>query len=60
MKTVDMETEYELGQKMIDAIIKEKVAAGCVSFLFLLSFLFFFFFSGHLPGTLLEQRRDHH
>ena len=36
MKTVDMETEYELGQKMIDAIIKEKVAAGCVSFLFLL------------------------
>jgi len=30
MKTVDMETEYELGQKMIDAIIKEKVAAGDV------------------------------
>lgn len=30
MKTVDMETEYELGQKMIDALIKEKVQSGDV------------------------------
>lgn len=30
MKTVDMETEYELGQKMIDGIIKEKVQSGDV------------------------------
>ena len=28
MKTVDMETDYELGQKMIDALIKEKVQSG--------------------------------
>lgn len=28
MKTVDMETEYELGQKMIDALVKEKVQSG--------------------------------
>jgi len=30
IKTVDMETEYELGQKMIDAIVKEKVQSGDV------------------------------
>lgn len=30
MKTVDMETEYELGQKMIDALVKEKVQSGLV------------------------------
>lgn len=30
MKTTDMETVYELGQKMIDSLIKEKVAAGDV------------------------------
>uniref|UniRef100_A0A7S4I6G3 RuvB-like helicase n=1 Tax=Vannella robusta TaxID=1487602 RepID=A0A7S4I6G3_9EUKA len=30
IKTVDMETEYELGQKMIDALIKEKVQSGDV------------------------------
>eukprot|EP00339_Tiarina_fusa_P010192 CAMPEP_0117014426 /NCGR_PEP_ID=MMETSP0472-20121206/11704_1 /TAXON_ID=693140 ORGANISM="Tiarina fusus, Strain LIS" /NCGR_SAMPLE_ID=MMETSP0472 /ASSEMBLY_ACC=CAM_ASM_000603 /LENGTH=460 /DNA_ID=CAMNT_0004717979 /DNA_START=9 /DNA_END=1391 /DNA_ORIENTATION=- len=30
IKTVDMETEYELGQKMIDCIIKEKVQSGDV------------------------------
>lgn len=28
MKTTDMETIYELGQKMIDALSKEKVTAG--------------------------------
>lgn len=28
MKTTDMETMYELGQKMIDALAKEKVTAG--------------------------------
>lgn len=28
MKTTDMETIYDLGQKMIDALIKEKVTAG--------------------------------
>jgi len=30
MKTTDMETVYDLGQKMIDALIKEKVSAGDV------------------------------
>jgi len=30
MKTTDMETIYELGQKMIDALAKEKVTAGDV------------------------------
>jgi hypothetical protein len=28
MKTTDLETVYELGQKMIDALAKEKVTAG--------------------------------
>lgn len=28
MKTTDMESSYDLGQKMIDALIKEKVIAG--------------------------------
>lgn len=28
MKTTDMETVYDLGQKMIDALTKEKVTAG--------------------------------
>ena len=28
MKTTDMETVYDLGQKMIDALTKEKVQAG--------------------------------
>ena len=28
MKTTDMETIYDLGQKMIDALIKENVDAG--------------------------------
>lgn len=28
MKTTDLETIYELGQKMIDALAKEKVTAG--------------------------------
>jgi DNA helicase TIP49 (TBP-interacting protein) len=39
MKTVDMETEYELGQKMIDALIKEKVAAGYVIHRLMRSFI---------------------
>jgi RuvB-like protein 2 len=30
IKTTDMETIYDLGQKMIDALIKEKVSAGDV------------------------------
>ena len=30
MKTTDMETVYDLGQKMIDALAKEKVQAGYV------------------------------
>jgi len=30
MKTTDMETVYELGQKMIDSLIKDKVTAGDV------------------------------
>ena len=30
MKTTDMETEYELGQKLIDALHKERVQAGDV------------------------------
>ncbi|KAL6063743.1 RuvB-like protein 2 [Balamuthia mandrillaris] len=30
MKTTDMETVYELGQKMIDSLVKEKVTAGDV------------------------------
>ena len=30
LKTTDMETLYDLGQKMIDSLIKEKVAAGDV------------------------------
>jgi RuvB-like protein 2 len=30
LKTTDMETLYDLGQKMIDALVKEKVAAGDV------------------------------
>jgi RuvB-like protein 2 len=30
MKTTDMETVYDLGQKMIDSLVKEKVTAGDV------------------------------
>merc|ERR1712137_1224587 len=30
MKTMNMETDYELGQKMIDALVKEKVMSGDV------------------------------
>jgi RuvB-like protein 2 len=30
MKTTDMETIYDLGNKMIDVIIKEKISAGDV------------------------------
>ena len=30
MKTTDMETVYELGTKMINAIAKEKISAGDV------------------------------
>ena len=31
IKTTDMETVYDLGQKMIDALAKEKVQSGYVS-----------------------------
>lgn len=30
IKTTDMETVYDLGQKMIDALAKEKVQSGYV------------------------------
>ena len=40
MKTVDMETEYELGQKMIDALVKEKVQSGLVQILSKLTVIF--------------------
>lgn len=30
LKTTEMETEYDLGQKMIDSIQKQKVSAGDV------------------------------
>ncbi|CAE7821892.1 ruvbl2 [Symbiodinium sp. KB8] len=30
LKTTEMETEYDLGQKMLDALAKEKIAAGDV------------------------------
>lgn len=30
LKTTEMETVYDLGQKMIDCIIKEKIQAGYV------------------------------
>ena len=30
LKTTDMETIYDLGQKMIDALAKEKVQSGYV------------------------------
>ena len=33
LKTTEMETIYDLGQKMIDALSKEKVQAGCESFI---------------------------
>lgn len=32
MKTTDMETVYDLGQKMIESLTKEKVQAGLMSF----------------------------
>lgn len=31
IKTTDMETVYDLGQKMIDALAKEKVQSGYVT-----------------------------
>ena len=31
LKTTDMETVYDLGQKMIDAITKDKIQAGCAA-----------------------------
>ena len=30
LKTTDIETQYDLGQKMIEAIIKDKIVAGDV------------------------------
>lgn len=35
LKTTDMETIYDLGQKMIDALAKEKVTSGYVFSLYL-------------------------
>lgn len=32
LKTTDMETIYDLGQKMIDSLIKEKVSSGLCIF----------------------------
>jgi len=39
MKTTEMETVYDLGQKMIEALTKEKVQAGYVCEKFILHFL---------------------
>jgi len=33
MKTTEMETVYDLGQKMIESLTKEKVQAGYVYFI---------------------------
>lgn len=30
IKTTDMEAVYDLGQKLIDVLLKEKITAGCV------------------------------
>ena len=53
MKTTDMETVYDLGQKMIDSLVKEKVTAGDVinidksngRFFFIFQIFFFNFFT---------------
>jgi len=34
MKTTEMETVYDLGQKMIESLTKEKVQAGYVGILY--------------------------
>ncbi len=34
LKTTEMETVYDLGQKMIESLTKEKVQAGSVRFRF--------------------------
>jgi len=39
MKTTEMETVYDLGQKMIESLTKEKVQAGYVSVTYGLHFL---------------------
>ena len=47
LKTTEMETIYDLGQKMIEALTKEKVQAGYIFQLFqIISFVFYLnFFS---------------
>jgi len=35
MKTTEMETVYDLGQKMIESLTKEKVQAGCVKIFYI-------------------------
>ena len=44
LKTTEMETIYDLGQKMIEALTKEKVQAGqlfqIISFVFYFNFFF--------------------
>ncbi len=43
LKTTEMETIYDLGQKMIEALTKEKVQAGYGSYFFqIISFILFF------------------
>ena len=41
LKTTEMETIYDLGQKMIEALTKEKVQAGYLSILFSFYLRFF-------------------
>ncbi len=38
LKTTEMETVYDLGQKMIDCIAKEKIQSGYASLAFLFNF----------------------
>jgi RuvB-like protein 2 len=44
LKTTEMETVYDLGQKMIEALTKEKVQAGYLSFISPYYFISVFFF----------------
>ena len=43
MKTTDLETEFDLGSKMIEQLTKEKISAGFTSFsLFVTIFMFIY------------------
>jgi DNA helicase TIP49 (TBP-interacting protein) len=46
LKTTEMETIYDLGQKMIEALTKEKVQAGYFSFVF-----FDYFIRSFVPSS---------